>query len=48
MLKKFGQSTLSLFVGIIVTGVILDEAGKGTFGGLIQSFAQKVSRGYGV
>lgn len=33
---------------IIATGVVLDEAGKGTFGSAVQSAASKVTRGYGV
>lgn len=47
MLKKLGQSIFSLMAGIILTGMLLDEAGKGTFGGLIQSGAKKVTSGYG-
>lgn len=32
---------------IVLTGIALDEAGQGRFGGLIKSFANKATRGYG-
>jgi len=33
---------------IVLTGVVLDEAGRGTFGTLTADFARKVTRGYGI
>lgn len=41
--KTFGVIVLA----IIVTGLILDELGKGRFGGAARSLARKVTSGYG-
>lgn len=48
MFKKYAQSVLSIVAGIVVAGVILEEAGKGTFGATVQKLANKVTLGYGV
>jgi len=37
-----------IIAAIMVTGAILDEAGKGKLGALGQSLAKKVTNGYGV
>lgn len=47
-MKKVLGNVLPIFAGIVITGLLLDEAGKGTFGNTIKSFAGKVTRGYGV
>lgn len=47
-MKKFSQSVVAIFAGIVFTGILLDEAGKGSFGGTLQQIAGKVTRGYGV
>lgn len=42
-LKTFGVIVLA----IIVTGMVLDELGKGRLGSAAKSLAQKVTSGYG-
>lgn len=48
MNKQFVMTVLAVHVGIITGGIVLDEAGKGTFGGTLQGIASKVTRGFGV
>lgn len=38
----------SVMTAILVTGILLDEAGKGTFGTTVKNVAVKVTSGYGV
>lgn len=47
-MQKLLQTVVAVGAAIIVTGLLLDEAGKGTFGVLVKEFAGKVTRGYGV
>lgn len=47
-MKNVAFTVLGVFVAIILTGWILEEAGKGTFGGFVKDLAQKTTRGYGV
>ena len=44
---NFAKSILTIAAAIIVTGFILDECGKGTFGATVKSIAQKATSGYG-
>lgn len=46
--KAFIYNVLAIHVGIITAGIVLDEAGRGTFGGTISTIANKVTRGFGV
>ena len=46
-MKKILGNVLPIFAGIVITGLLLDEAGKGTFGRIVKGFADKVTRGYG-
>lgn len=41
-------AVLTGMVAIIATGMLLDEAGKGTFGDLAKKAAVKTTNGYGV
>ena len=47
-MKKAIKDVLTILVSIGVAGVILDEAGKGTMGSVVQAGAQKITRGFGV
>ncbi len=46
-MQKLLVSVLVVVVAIIAAGVLLDEAGKGTLGGFVQSLAKKTTSGYG-
>lgn len=46
--KNFLKTVLAIHVGIITAGVVLDEAGKGTFGETVRGVAVKVTKGFGV
>lgn len=44
----FAKSVFVVVVGIVATGLLLDQAGKGRFGQGIKGIAQNVTAGYGV
>jgi len=46
-LKKTGYLVLMVMIGIVATGLLLDEANKGTFGAMIKGLAKKSTSGYG-
>jgi hypothetical protein len=46
--KNFIQTVLAIHVGIFTAGIVLDEAGRGTFGNTVQSIASKITKGFGV
>jgi len=47
-MPKVVKDILILFSGVVFSGLLLDEAGKGTFGNIPQTLAKKVSNGFGV
>ena len=46
--RAFIMGVMNISVGIFITGMALDEAGRGTFGKLPSVLAKKVTRGFGV
>lgn len=44
----FAVNVLTVVVGAVLTGIVLDEAGQGKFGQTIKMLAQKTTRGFGV
>lgn len=46
--NKFLMNVLAVFVGIAGTGIVLDEAGKGSFGETAANVATKITNGFGV
>lgn len=46
--KNFIMTVFAIHVGIATAGIILDEAGKGTFGSTVGEIARKITRGFGV
>ena len=47
-MKNIIKTALTVGLAIIGTGLILNEAGKGTFGRFAKGIAQNVTAGYGV
>lgn len=47
-MKNAIQTLLVVSAGIILTGLLLEQAGKGRFGAGVKGIAQNVTRGYGV
>jgi hypothetical protein len=41
------RTVLGVTAAIIFTGVLLEEAGKGTLGSAVKTIALKATRGYG-
>lgn len=46
-MQKLLVSVGVVVAAIIAAGVLLDEAGKGTFGAVIRDLAKKTTSGYG-
>jgi hypothetical protein len=42
------SAVLGTVAGIVITGLLLDEAGKGKFGEAVKKVSQKITNGYGV
>lgn len=46
-MKSFVSGILHTVTAIYVAGLLLDEAGKGTFGSQVQKLSARITRGYG-
>ncbi len=47
-MKTTAWTMLAVFLTIIITGCLLDEAGKGNFGDVLKALAKKTTNGFGV
>jgi hypothetical protein len=46
-MKSFFSGIFHTVAAIYVAGLLLDEAGKGTFGAEVANVAAKITKGYG-